>query len=158
MVLGSRLLGGPRAALQGGMPVWKYVSNRFLTIVENAAFGTSLSELHTGYRAYSRAFIESIPFLLNSDDFVFDAEVIAQAVALGFRVAEVPVPTRYFPEASSVNLRDSIRYGFATLNVVRRFLLHKWGIRRRPQFQPSSQGETYASRVAQVYPPLRRQG
>jgi len=135
MVLGSRLLGGPQATLQGGMPIWKFVSNRFLTTVENLTFGTHLSEMHTGYRAYSRRLLETIPFLLNSDDFVFDSEVIAQTVAFGFHIVEVPVPTRYFPEASSVNFRRSVTYGLATLNVTRRFLFHKLGLRRYPLFR-----------------------
>jgi glycosyltransferase involved in cell wall biosynthesis len=134
MVLGSRLLGGRAATLKGGMPIWKYVSNRFLTTCENTAFGTHMSEAHTGFRAYSRRLLQTIPFLINSDDFVFDSEVIAQAVAFGFRIKEVPVATRYFPEASSVNFRRSVVYGLATLNVVRRYLFHKWGLRRSKQF------------------------
>jgi glycosyltransferase involved in cell wall biosynthesis len=134
MVLGSRLLGGRQATLKGGMPIWKYVSNRFLTTCENTAFGTHLSEAHTGFRAYSRRLLQTIPFLINSDDFVFDSEVIAQAVAFGFRIREVPVATRYFPEASSVNFRRSVVYGLATLNVARRYLFHKWGLRRSKQF------------------------
>ena len=134
MVLGSRLLGGRQATLKGGMPVWKYVSNRFLTTCENLTFGTHLSEAHTGFRAYSRRLLQTIPFLINSDDFVFDSEVIAQAVAFGFRIREVPVATRYFPEASSVNFRRSVVYGLATLNVARRYLFHKWGLRRSKQF------------------------
>ncbi len=135
MVLGSRLLGGASATLRGGMPLWKFVSNRFLTAVENRIFGTHLSEMHTGYRAYNRRLLETIPFQLNSDDFVFDSEVIAQAVVLGFRIGEVPVPTRYFPEASSVNFRRSVTYGFATLNVARKFLFHRLGLRLYPQFE-----------------------
>jgi hypothetical protein len=138
MVLGSRLLGGAAATLKGGMPLWKFVSNRFLTTVENAVFGTHLSEMHTGYRAYSRRLLETIPFLLNSEDFVFDTQVIAQAVACGFRIVEVPVPTRYFPEASSVNFRRSVTYGLATLGVARRYLLHRLGIRRYRQFRAVS--------------------
>ena len=134
MVLGSRLLGGRQATLKGGMPIWKYVSNRFLTTCENLTFGTRLSEAHTGFRAYSRRLLQTIPFLINSDDFVFDSEVIAQAVAFGFRIREVPVATRYFPEASSVNFRRSVVYGLATLNVARRYLFHKWGLRRSKQF------------------------
>jgi glycosyltransferase involved in cell wall biosynthesis len=133
LMLGSRLLGG--GTLAGGMPRWKYLSNRFLTIVENAALGQHLSECHTGFRAYSRRLLETIPFLLNSDDFVFDTEVIAQTVAFGFRVGEIPVPTRYFAEASSVNLRRSIVYGLSTLAVIARYLLDRWGIRRSPQFR-----------------------
>jgi glycosyltransferase involved in cell wall biosynthesis len=135
LVLGSRLLGGRAATLKGGMPIWKYVSNRFLTLVENTAFGTNLSEMHTGFRAYSRRLLTTIPFLLNSDDFVFDSEVIAQTVAFGFPIAEVPVPTRYFPEASSVNFRRSVIYGLATLNVARKFWLNKTGIRKYPIFR-----------------------
>jgi glycosyltransferase involved in cell wall biosynthesis len=135
LVLGSRLLGGRNETLQGGMPIWKYISNRFLTTVENAALGTHLSEAHTGLRAYSRKLLTTIPFLLNSDDFVFDSEVIAETVAFGFKIAEVPVPTRYFPEASSVNFRRSVVYGLSTLNVARKFFLNKLGIRRYPIFK-----------------------
>jgi glycosyltransferase involved in cell wall biosynthesis len=134
LVLGSRLMSGRAATLAGGMPLWKYVSNRFLTTVENMAFGTRLSEMHTGYRAYSRPLLESIPWELNSDDFVFDTEMLAQAVSNGFRLAEVPVETRYFPEASSVNFRRSVTYGLSTLGVVARYLLHRTGIRTSPQF------------------------
>jgi glycosyltransferase involved in cell wall biosynthesis len=134
LVLGSRLLGGRQATLRGGMPIWKYVSNRFLTTCENLTFHTHMSEAHTGFRAYSRRLLQTIPFLLNSDDFVFDSEVIAQTVAFGFRIKEVPVATRYFPEASSVNFRRSVTFGLATLNVARRYLFHKWGVRRYAQF------------------------
>jgi glycosyltransferase involved in cell wall biosynthesis len=134
LVLGSRLLDGRDAALRGGMPVWKYISNRFLTLTENICLGTNLSEAHTGLRAYSRRLLTTIPFLINSDDFVFDSEVIAETVAFGFRIAEVPVPTRYFPEASSVNFRRSVIYGLATLNVARKFVFNKMGIKRYPIF------------------------
>lgn len=134
LVLGSRLLAGPSAALDGGMPLWKLIANRFLTVVENRAFGIQCSELHTGYRAYSANLLRSIPFALNSDDFVFDTEIIAQAAACGFSVAEVSVPTRYFPEASSVNFRRSVVYGVKTLNVVVRYLLHRYGIKPSDQF------------------------
>jgi glycosyltransferase involved in cell wall biosynthesis len=122
MVLGSRLLGDP---LAGGMPRWKYVSNRFLTLVENLAFGLHLSEYHTGFRAYSRRLLEAIPYHANSDDFVFDQELVSQAVAIGFRIAEIPVETRYFAEASSVGLRRSVVYGLSTLRVVGRHLLYR---------------------------------
>ncbi|HEY0071718.1 MAG TPA: glycosyltransferase family 2 protein [Chloroflexia bacterium] len=135
LVLGSRLLNGRAATLKGGMPLWKYVSNRFLTIVENFSLGTNLSEAHTGFRAYSRRLLTTIPFLLNSDDFVFDSQVIAQTVAFGFTIAEVPVPTRYFPEASSVNFRRSVIYGLATLNVSRKYWLHRKGLRRYAIFR-----------------------
>jgi glycosyltransferase involved in cell wall biosynthesis len=128
LMLGSRFLGDP---LAGGMPRWKFVSNRFLTGLENAAFGLHLSEYHTGLRAYSRRLLETIPYRLNSDDFVFDQELIAQVVAArGLPVGEIAVPTRYFEEASSVGFRRSVVYGLSTLRVVARYLLHRTGIRR----------------------------
>ena len=133
LVLGSRLASG--GALAGGMPRYKYLSNRFLTIVENLAFGQHLSECHTGFRAYSRRLLTTIPFVLNSDKFVFDTEIIAQTVAFGFRIAEIPVPTRYFPEASSVNFRNSVIYGLATLGVVARYLGDRAGLIRSAQFR-----------------------
>ncbi len=133
LVLGSRLASGD--ALAGGMPIYKYLANRFLTIVENLAFGQHLSECHTGFRAYSRRLLTTIPFVLNSDKFVFDTEVIAQTVAFGFRIAEVPVPTRYFPEASSVNFKNSVIYGLATLGVVTRYLADRAGIVRSAKFR-----------------------
>ena len=132
MMMGSRFLSG--GTLAGGMPLYKYLSNRFLTIVENLVLGQKLSECHTGFRAYSRRFLETIPFLLNSDNFVFDTEVIAQAVAFGFRIGEIGVPTRYFKEASSVNFANSIVYGLSTLAVMARFLLTRWNLRSYPQF------------------------
>jgi glycosyltransferase involved in cell wall biosynthesis len=137
MMLGSRLLDSDtngHPVLQGGMPVWKYAANRFLTICENRTLGQHLSECHTGFRAYSRRLLETVPFLLNSDDFVFDTEMIVQAVAADFRIGEIAVPTRYFAEASSVNLSRSIIYGLSTLNVLRRYLLHRSGLRAYPQF------------------------
>jgi hypothetical protein len=127
LMLGSRFLGDP---LAGGMPRWKYLSNRFLTGLENAAFGLHLSEYHTGFRAYSRSLLESIPYRLNSNDFVFDQELVAQAVACGMRIGEIAVPTRYFEEASSVGFRRSVVYGMSTLRVVARFLLHRLRLRR----------------------------
>jgi glycosyltransferase involved in cell wall biosynthesis len=133
MMLGSRLLGG--GTLAGGMPLWKYLSNRFLTTVENLALGQQLSEMHTGFRAYSRRLLETIPFLLNSDDFVFDTEVLAQASAFGFPIGEIAVPTRYFAEASSVNFKRSVTYGLSTLLVMWRYTLHRTGLRRQRQFQ-----------------------
>jgi glycosyltransferase involved in cell wall biosynthesis len=132
IVLGSRFLSG--TALSGGMPLWKFISNRFLTGVENAAFGLRLSEYHTGFRAYSRRLLETLPFLLNSDDFVFDQEIMAQAVCFRFRVAEVPVPTRYFAEASSVNFERSVEYGIDVLKLVLRYLLHRAHVWRSRQF------------------------
>ena len=133
MMMGSRFLSSD--TLAGGMPIWKYIANRFLTLAENLALGLNLSEAHTGFRAYSRAVLETIPFLLNSDDFVFDTQVIAQAVAFGFRIKEIPVPTRYFKEASSVNFRRSVVYGFATLWVMARYLANRWGLARCNEFR-----------------------
>ena len=132
MVLGSRFLG--EGALKGGMPLYKYVANRFLTIAENLVLGLHLSEAHTGFRAYRRELLETIPFLLNSDKFVFDSEIIAQTVAFGFRIAEIGVPTRYFEEASSVNFKNSVIYGFSTLWTLVKYLAHKWGLASLPQF------------------------
>lgn len=132
MVLGSRLLGGANRTLAGGMPLYKFVANRFLTIVENLVLGQHLSECHTGFRAYSRRLLMTIPFLLNSDDFVFDTQVIAQAVAYGFKIAEVAVPTRYFDEASSVNFRRSVVYGLSTLWVMAQYLLNRTGLAHTP--------------------------
>ena len=126
LMLGSRFLGDP---LAGGMPKWKFVSNRFLTIAENLVFGLHLSEYHTGFRAYSRHLLETIPYRLNSNDFVFDQELVAQAVATKMRIGEIAVPTRYFAEASSVNFRRSVVYGLATLRVLARFMLHRTRIR-----------------------------
>ncbi len=135
LMLGSRFLGDP---LAGGMPRWKYVSNRFLTGLENAVFGLQLSEYHTGLRAYSRRLLETIPYRLNSNDFVFDQELVAQVVAVGgLPIGEIAVPTRYFEEASSVNFRRSVVYGLSTLRVVARFLLHRTGIRRSQKLSPN---------------------
>jgi glycosyltransferase involved in cell wall biosynthesis len=132
MMMGSRFLGGQVRA--GGMPFYKIVANRFLTICENTVLGLHLSETHTGFRAYSRKVLETVPFLLNSDDFCFDSEVIAQAVSFGFRIGEIGVPTRYFDEASSVNFGRSVTYGLATLWILVKFVLHKWRLIQVPQF------------------------
>lgn len=123
MVLGSRMLnrGGARA---GGMPRYRFISNKVLTTIENKFLGRQFSELHTGYRAYSRKFLETVPFLRNSNDFVFDTQVIAQAVAFGMRIVEVPIHTRYFPEASSTTMRANIAYGLGTLWTMARYRLH----------------------------------
>ena len=135
LVLGSRMLipGGARA---GRMPLYRYVSNKALTAVENRMLGTRFSELHTGYRAYSRGFLETVPFLRNSNDFVFDSQIIAQAVALRQRVVEVPIQTRYHAEASSTSMRANFRYGFATLWTMVRYRLHTSGVLRSRLFSP----------------------
>ena len=133
MVLGSRFL-TPGGARKGGMPLYKIIANRFLTTVENLVLGRQFAELHTGYRAYTRGFLETVPFLRNSNDFVFDTEVIAQAVAFGFKVGEVPVQTKYFTEASSVNFQQSLVYGFKTLWTMARYFAHRTGIHRSRLF------------------------
>ncbi|MFN0152337.1 MAG: glycosyltransferase family 2 protein [bacterium] len=127
MVLGSRVR-TRRETIDSGMPIWKYAANRFLTLVENIVLGLNLSELHTGYRAYSRRLLETIPYHRNADGFVFDSQVIAQAARFGFRIGEVPVPCRYMKEASSVNLSQGIAYGLGTLGVLVRFMLHGIGV------------------------------
>ena len=126
LVLGSRILGGK--AIAGGMPRYKYFANRFLTLIENWLVGAKLSEYHTGYRAYSRRVLETLPLEENSDDFVFDNEVIVQAVAAGFRIGEVSCPARYFPEASSISFSRSIRYGFGAVRAGTQYRLARWGL------------------------------
>jgi glycosyltransferase involved in cell wall biosynthesis len=125
-VLASRILGG--YSLRGGMPVWKYVANRFLTAAENILLGAKLSEYHTGYRAFSREILEKIDLSKNSDDFVFDNQMLAQILWHGFTIGEVSCPTKYFKEASSINFRRSLKYGFGCLNVGLKFRLAKMGL------------------------------
>jgi len=132
-VLGSRILGG--YALAGGMPWWKYISNRFLTSVENVLLGSKLSEFHTGYRAFRRDVLEKIPLAANSDDFVFDNQILAEILWHGFSIGEISCPTKYFSEASSINFRRSLRYGLGCLKVGVMFRLAKWGIVRSPMFK-----------------------
>jgi glycosyltransferase involved in cell wall biosynthesis len=133
IVLGSRFLSG--STMDQGMPWWKYLGNRFLTRLENWTLGLKLSEYHTGYRAYSRRTLEEIPFTLNSDKFVFDQEILVQATHMKFRIKEVPVPTKYFPEASNASLMDSIIYGLSILSLLGRFLLQKMSFIELRQFQ-----------------------
>jgi glycosyltransferase involved in cell wall biosynthesis len=133
-VLGSRILGG--YALRGGMPPWKYAANRFLTAVENALLGAKLSEYHTGYRAFSRQLLQQLPLAANSDDFVFDNQMLAQILWAGFTIAEISCPTRYFDDASSINFRRSVTYGFGCLATGLRFRLAKWGLITSPLFPP----------------------
>jgi glycosyltransferase involved in cell wall biosynthesis len=125
-VLGSRILGG--YALKGGMPYWKYVANRFLTLTENILFGAKLSEYHTGYRSFSRELLERLPLESNSDDFVFDNQMLAQILWCGYIIAEVSCPTKYFAEASSINLRRSIRYGIGCLQTSIKYRLARSGL------------------------------
>jgi len=124
VVMGSRIR-TRREALDGGMPVWKYIANRCLTTLENVALGQNLGDFHSGFRAYSRQVLETIPFEKNSDDFVFDSQFLAQAVHFGFRIGDVPVPVRYFDEASSISFRRCITYGLATLGVLGEFYRHR---------------------------------
>jgi len=131
-VLGSRILGG--YALKGGMPIWKYISNRFLTLAENLLLGAKLSEYHTGYRAFSRKILEQLPLAANSDDFVFDNQMLAQILWFGHTIAEVSCPTKYFPEASSINFRRSTRYGFGCLWVGLQFRLARMKLRKSGLF------------------------
>lgn len=135
LVLGSRML-LPGGARQGGMPLYRFVANKVLTVLENIALRRRFSELHTGYRAYSRSFLETIPFMRNSNDFVFDSQVIAQAVAFDQRIVEVPIHTRYHPDASSTSMSANISYGVMTLGVMGRFVLHKARIWKCRLFLP----------------------
>jgi len=132
VVLASRILSG--GALAGGMPFYKYVANRVLTLTENAVTGAKLSEYHTGYRAFSRRVLETLPLEENSDDFVFDAEMLAQCIYFGFRVGEVSCPTRYEADSSSINFKRSMIYGLGVLGVTAQFRLNKWGLLRTRTF------------------------
>lgn len=131
-VLASRILG--RGALKGGMPLYKYLANRFLTCAENLLLGQKLSEYHTGYRAFSREVLESLPLEQNSDDFVFDNQMLAQIAWFNFRIGEVSCPTRYFPEASSINFRRSVIYGLGVLKTALLFRINKMGLADSPLF------------------------
>jgi len=132
LVLGSRILGGQ--ALKGRMPLYKYVANRFLTFIENLALGVKLSEYHTGFRAFSRKLLDTLSLDENSDDFVFDNEMLAQAVWFGFRIGEISCPTKYFEDASSINFKRSMEYGFGVLATSFKFLMQRWGIGRSRLF------------------------
>jgi len=127
VVLGSRILGG--TARKSGMPIYKYVSNRFLTFIENIALGSKLSEFHTGYRAFSRKALETLPIHQNSDDFIFDNEMLAQAIYFDLNVGEISCPTKYFEEASSINFQRSVVYGFGVLWTATRFKLQRLGVK-----------------------------
>jgi glycosyltransferase involved in cell wall biosynthesis len=138
-VIGSRILGG--YALKGGMPWWKYLSNRFLTLTENILLGAKLSEYHTGYRAFSREIIERLPLERNSDDFVFDNQMLAQVLWYGYSIGEVSCPTKYFPEASSINFSRSLQYGFGCLQTAIRFRLARWGVSNSPLFPTQARND-----------------
>ena len=128
VVLGSRILVG--GTLGGGMPLYKYIANRFLTFVENLMLGIKLSEYHTGFRAFNRKVLESLPLEGNSDDFVFDNEILAQSIYFGFKIGEISCPTRYFEDASSINFKRGLKYGFGVLAISFKYVLHTWGIKR----------------------------
>jgi glycosyltransferase involved in cell wall biosynthesis len=134
VVLGSRILGG--TALRGGMPFYKYVSNRFLTVFENSMTLAKLSEYHTGYRAFTREVLLTLPLLENSDDFLFDNQVLVQALHFGFRIGEISCPTKYFTEASSINFRRSLRYGLGVLKVATQYRLQRLGLAKFRIFDP----------------------
>ena len=148
MVLGSRILG--TGALKGGMPLYKYVFNRMLTAFQNLFLGVKLSEYHTGFRAFSRDLLLALPLLENSDDFIFDNQMIAQAVMFGFRIGEISCPTKYFEEASSINFRRSVKYGLGVLATTAGFVAHKLRIVRLPRYGVSGRKITqeYYSEVA----------
>jgi glycosyltransferase involved in cell wall biosynthesis len=137
IMLGSRVR-TRRECLAAGMPLYKYLGNRLLTLIENILLGHNLSEYHTGFRAYRRGVLESLPWREFSDDFVFDSEFLISSIHQGFRIGEIPVPVRYMPEASSIGFQRSVRYGLATLATLAKYLLHRWGIRRFPIFAPGA--------------------
>jgi glycosyltransferase involved in cell wall biosynthesis len=149
VVLGSRILGG--GALKGGMPLYKYVANRLLTAFQNLFLGVKLSEYHTGFRAFSREVLQTLPLLENSDDFVFDNQMLAQSVMFGFRIGEISCPTSYFEEASSINFRRSVKYGLGVLTTTASFIAHKMGIAKSSLFDRTGRKVTlkYYSEIAQ---------
>jgi glycosyltransferase involved in cell wall biosynthesis len=132
VVIGSRILGGK--ALKGGMPTYKYIANRFLTLIENMILGIKLSEYHTGYRAFTREVLETLPLEENSDDFVFDNEILAQAAYFGFRIGEISCPARYFEDASSINFARSVKYGLGVLATTVKYALQKLSLINSPIF------------------------
>lgn len=134
VMLGSRILG--KGALVGGMPMYKYIANRFLTFFQNLMMGQKLAEYHTGYRAFSREVLEALPLAENSDDFVFDNEMLGQIAYAGFMIGEVTCPTKYFDEASSINFKRSMKYGFGVLRVSLTYRLHRWGVGKYKIYKP----------------------
>jgi len=145
VVLGSRIIGGQ--ALRGGMPFYKYVFNRLLTALQNLFLRAKLSEYHTGYRAFNRKVLSELPLLENSDNFVFDNQILAQCVCFGFRIGEVSCPTKYFEEASSIDFRRSVQYGLGVLATTMQFVLQKWGVVRLRRFSPEGRKLDSASYV-----------
>jgi glycosyltransferase involved in cell wall biosynthesis len=133
-VFGSRMIERENA-LKGGMPYWKFLANIFLTDLENFFLGLDLTEYHSGFRAYSAKLLRSLPLERNSDNFVFDTEIIVQTANKGYKIKEIPIPTKYFKDASSIGLMPSINYGLSILRVLARYKAHKWGIKKNPQFE-----------------------
>jgi len=156
LVLGSRILGA--GALRRGMPLYKYISNRFLTFVQNILFDYKISEYHTGYRAYAREVLTNLPLEENSDDFIFDNEVLAQAIHLGYRLGEISCPAHYFPEASSLTFSRSLRYGLQVLVLSLKYWLQKRGLGRFRLLNPQGRklSEDYYTEIAEVPPPENR--
>jgi glycosyltransferase involved in cell wall biosynthesis len=149
VVLGSRVLGG--GALKGGMPFYKYVANRLLTALQNLFLGAKLSEYHTGFRAFSKEVLQTLPLLENSDDFVFDNQMLAQCVMFGFRIGEISCPTSYFEEASSIGFRRSVKYGFGVLTTTALFVAHKTGLLKSHLFDTTGRKVVlkYYSKITQ---------
>lgn len=144
VVMGSRIR-TRKETLDGGMPVYKYLANRMLTTIENVLLGQNLGDFHSGFRAYRREVLETIPFMNNSDDFVFDSQFLAQSVHYGFKIGDIPVPVRYFDEASSINFRRSMTYGLATLGVMATYWMNRLKLRRSRLFEaPASDAESKA--------------
>jgi glycosyltransferase involved in cell wall biosynthesis len=139
IIIGTRIR-TRRETLEGGMPVYKYISNRILTSIENSILGQNLGDFHSGFRVYKREVLEKINFHENSDDFIFDTELLTQAVHLGFRIGDIPIPTRYAPEASSINFRRALKYGIQTLIVMAKFILHRTGIFHSKLFKNAGVG------------------
>lgn len=140
IILGSRIR-TRQEALRSGMPLYKYISNRFLTIFENMVFGQNLGDFHSGFRVYTRKVIDTVPFFNNSDDFVFDTQILAQAVFYGFKIGDVPIPCRYFEEASSINFPRSIKYGIQTFIVMGKFIIQKSGLIKFKLFSAADKAE-----------------
>jgi glycosyltransferase involved in cell wall biosynthesis len=147
VVLGSRIR-SRKEAMAGGMPPWKYLSNRLLTFTENVVLGQNAGDMHTGLRAYTRDVLEAIPFERNSDDFVFDSQFLVQSVYFDFRIGDVPVPSRYFHEASSINFKRSVTYGLGTLGVLGRYALQKAGLGNSPLFERADKRDDQAASPA----------
>lgn len=150
VALGSRLLG--KSSLSGGMPFYKYCSNRFLTLLENILLWEHLSEYHTGYRAYSRQVLEAVPFLKNSDGFIFDNQMLAQIFYAGFRVGEISCPTKYFPEASSISFKHSVKYGFGVMKTAIEYRLHCWGLIQSPIYEGMQRNKEKVPPLAYPFP------